>query len=190
MSLPPQASSPNTPDEARSAGTCKAAQRLSACCSGKYRSSLCQSSIEILHAALRGQHGHRCCRVRTSSRSAAVRDAGDDDPSLEDGAETLDHRRPAASPRRPGLGVDHARVPGPHDGHRDLRNGGEPTPPHQARVVLYGDWPHAGSGRIRHRRQDGAQGATGNRQRRMDRGARSGGSGAREGAPSGTGYGP
>ena len=45
-------------------------------------------------------------------------------------------RRSAASPSRPCLVLDRARVSGAHGGQRDRRDGGEPSPPDDGQVVL------------------------------------------------------
>ena len=90
--------------------------------------------------------------------------------------------RCATPPCRPRLGLDRACVPGAHGGHRDRRDGGEPSQSHHAEDALRRNQPGAGQGRARDRRQGGAQGTARGGDRRADRGARSGRAGAGEGA--------
>ena len=90
--------------------------------------------------------------------------------------------RSAASPCRPRLGLDRARVPGPHRRYRHRRHGGEPSQPDHAEDLLRRDQPRARPGRAGHRRPGGVAREAGSRHRRADRGARGGGAGGREDA--------
>ena len=65
-------------------------------------------------------------------------------------------RRSAASPYRPGMGLDRACVPGPNRRYRDRGDGGEPSEPHHAQDPVRGNLPRARPGRAGDRRQGGA----------------------------------
>ena len=99
-------------------------------------------------------------------------------------------RRSAASPYRPRLGLDRARVPGQDGGYRDRRDGGEPSEPHQSEDPVRRDQPRSRPGRARDRRQGGAARDARSGDRGTHRGARSGRTGAREGPRGRAGCGP
>ncbi len=61
---------------------------------------------------------------------------------LEDGKTLeLGKGRPAAAPSRPRLGVDRARLPGPHGGQRHRRDGGQAPASDHAEKLLRRDQP-------------------------------------------------
>ena len=91
-------------------------------------------------------------------------------------------RRPAASPYRPGMGLDRACVPGAHRRYRDRRDGGQPSEPHHAEDPVCGDLPSARPGGAGDRRQGGAARDARSGDRGAHRGARSGRAGTGEGA--------
>ena len=93
---------------------------------------------------------------------------------LEDG-QTLDLKngRSATTPHRPRLGFHGARVPGSHGRYRHRGDGGQPSPPDDAKDTVRGDQPCAGPGRACDRRPRRATRAAGGRDGRTNIGARS-----------------
>ena len=87
---------------------------------------------------------------------------GREDPRTRQG-------RPATQASGPGLGLDRPRVPGPHGGQCDRRNGGEAPPSHHAEELLRRDQPGARPGRARDRRRGRAPGPAPGRHRRAHR---------------------
>ena len=96
-----------------------------------------------------------------NSRTAEVVSAANGRVSVQAGGRQearTGERRSAAAPSRPCLGLDRARVPGPHRGQRDRRHGGAAPASHHAEVVLRRDQPGAGPGGTGHRRRGRAPG--------------------------------
>ena len=80
---------------------------------------------------------------------------------------------PPVALRRPRLGLDRTRLPGPDGRHRHRRHGGWPPQPHQPEDALRGDQPGPGPGGTRDRRCKGLAGAARGRDRGAYRGPRS-----------------
>ena len=79
--------------------------------------------------------------------------------------------RPAVAPSRPCLGLDRARLPGPHGRQRDRGDGGAPSSPYDAKELLCRDQPGARPRRTGHRRRGRAPRPASGRHGRADRGA-------------------
>ena len=98
--------------------------------------------------------------------------ARDVPPGGRQDARTRAKDRPAAAPSRPCLGLDRARLPGPHGGQRDRGDGGAPSASHHAEELLCRDQPGARPRRAGHRRCGRAPRPAPGRHRRAHRGAR------------------
>ena len=91
---------------------------------------------------------------------------------LEDGRVAgIGERRSPATPSRPCLGFDRARIPGPDGRQRDRGDGGEPSAPHHAEEFLCRDQPRPGQSRAGNGRCREAARAPGNGDRGTGLGA-------------------
>ena len=110
-----------------------------------------------------------------NSRTAEVLSVGNGKVTfeLEDG-KTLELGRgdPQLRPPRPCLGLDRARLPGPHRRQRDRRHGGPAPAPDEPEELLRRDQPRARPGRAGHRRRGGVESAAPGGHRRAHRRAR------------------